>query len=133
MIRPEDIAGKSEDSQCIALMAWCALNQSIYPQLKWLSHIPNGGARDLREGAKFKAMGVKRGFPDYILPLPIQTSWGHQYAGLFLELKVGKNKTSSEQKEYLAYLVSVGYCCYVCYGWENARDRIVEYFNLMKG
>jgi hypothetical protein len=133
MILPHQIAKTSEDSHCIALMQWCALNIKTYPQLKWFAHIPNGGARDLREGVKFKAMGVKRGFPDYILPLPIQTSWGHQFAGLFIEMKVGKNIASPEQKEYLAYLSEVGYCCHICYGWEEAKDRIIEYFNLIKG
>ena len=133
MITPHQIAKTSEDSHCIALMQQCALHLHLYPQLRWLTHIPNGGARDLREGAKFKAMGVKRGFPDYILPLPIQTSWGHQFAGLFIEMKVGSNKTSIEQEEYLAFLSSVGYCCHVCYGWEAAKDRLVSYFELMKG
>ena len=132
-ISPSQIAKTSEDSHCIALMQWCALNIKTYPQLRWFAHIPNGGARDLREGAKFKAMGVKKGFPDYILPLPMQTSWGHQFAGLFIEMKVGTNQTSKEQKEYLDYLNSVGYCCHVCYGWEAARDRIVSYFELIKG
>ena len=50
MITPEQLAKTSEDSHCIALMAWCALNIKQYTQLRWLTHIPNGGARDLREG-----------------------------------------------------------------------------------
>ena len=124
MITPEQLAASgSEDANCIALMQWAAL--SGIKELKWLTHIPNGGGRDKREGAKFKAMGVRRGIPDYILPLPVK-----QFAGLWLEIKVGKNFPSDEQIAWQAYLRSVGYACYVCYGWEAARDKILEYLNV---
>lgn len=134
MLTPEQLAGGSEDSQCVALMAWVALNIKQYPNLKWLTHVPNGGARDLREGAKFKAMGVRRGFPDYFLPVKSNWKMGsgwveYRYPGLFIEMKVGKNKISSEQDSWLAYLTSEGYQCHVCYGWEEARDKILEYLN----
>ena len=118
------LAKSSEDSHCVALMQWCALNIKQSPQLKWLTHIPNGGARDIREGAKFKAMGVKRGFPDYFLAMPVDS-----YCGLMIEMKVGKNKTSSDQDDWIAHLVNAGYCVCVCYGWEEAKDRILEYLN----
>jgi len=122
MIRPEDIAKTSEDSHCIALMAWCALNIKTYPQLKWLSHIPNGGARDLREGTKFKAMGVKRGFPDYFLAYPSKN-----YCGMFIELKIQTGKISKEQKDWIAHLSDVGYKAMICWSWEEARDELVKY------
>lgn len=124
IITPEQIAKTSEDSHCIALMQWCAISLKKYPQLRWLTHIPNGGARDLREGAKFKAMGVKRGFPDYFLAYP---KWGERYCGLFIEMKVGNNKTSVEQDEWIKYLSEAGYKAVVCYGWIEARDKIEEY------
>lgn len=126
MLTPNQIANQSEDSHGKALMAWCALNIKLYPQLRWLTHIPNGGARDIREGAKFKAMGVKRGFPDYFLPYPL---WGKQYCGLMIELKIGKNITSLEQDEWLAYLNESGYKAVVAYGWEQARDEILRYLD----
>jgi hypothetical protein len=127
LITPNQIAKTSEDSHCIALMQWCALEIKNYPQLRWLTHIPNGGARDIREGAKFKAMGVKRGFPDYFLAYP---KYGAQhYCGIMIEMKVGSNKASEEQLEWLAYLNEAGYKAIVCYGWEEARDCIMEYLN----
>lgn len=124
MLHPNQIAKTSEDSHCIALMQWCALNLVKYPQLRWLTHIPNGGARDLREGAKFKAMGVKRGVPDYFLPYPL---WGKQYCGLWIEMKVGNNTTSDEQADWIAYLNENGYRAIVCWSWEEAKNAIISY------
>jgi hypothetical protein len=114
-------------------MQWCALSLKKYPQLRWLTHIPNGGARDIREGAKFKAMGVKRGFPDYFLAVPAYSKYLPKvvlYSGLFIEMKVGKNIASEEQLEWLAYLNGVGYKAVVCYGWQEAVKAIEEYLNV---
>ena len=123
-MKPEDIARESEDSQQMALMCWCNLAEikAHYPQLKWLFHVPNGGARDKREGAKFKAMGVKRGVPD------LHLVWASgSRLGLIIELKNNKGVLSIEQSEWLAHYYSQGYKAIVCYGWESARDEIIKY------
>jgi hypothetical protein len=131
MITPDQLAGSSEDSQCKALLCWCVLNIKQYPQLKWFTHIPNGGARDIREGAKFKAMGVKPGFPDYFLPV-IKAS---KYNGLMIEMKIEKYRNtkngglSQEQVDWMLHLIHAGYRHSICYSWEEARDVIVGYLN----
>lgn len=129
-IMPESLAkGGSEDAHCKALMCWCGQNYEIYPQLRFLAHIPNGGARNVIEGSKFKVMGVRPGFPDYILPI------ANKYAGLFIEMKIEKRKNeknggcSDEQVIWLNHLQSQGYCCRVCYSWTEARDTLVAYLD----
>src|SRR5882757_7184189 len=126
-IKPEMIANTSEGSQQKALMVWAANSVGKYPELKWLFHIPNGGTRNVREAVELKAQGVKAGIPDLMLPVPIQTEWAKMYAGLFIELKVGKNKPSKEQWEWMAALESFGYYTKVCYSWEEARDILIAY------
>lgn len=121
-ITPEQLAGASEGSQQKALMVWAAQNTLKYPQLKWLVHIPNGGSRHIREAVELKAQGVKAGVPDLMLPYPTK-----HFAGLFIELKAGKGKTSKEQDEWLQYLSSVGYMTSVQWTWEGAKDLIVDY------
>ena len=121
-ITPEMLAGASEGSQQKALMVWAAQNVLKYPQLKWLVHIPNGGSRHIREAVELKAQGVKAGIPDLMLPYPTK-----YFAGLFIELKAGKGKTSKEQDEWLQYLSSVGYMTSVQWTWEGAKDLIVDY------
>lgn len=126
-LAPADMAKSgSEDGEQLALFQWAALNQTRYPELKWLHHSPNGGSRNKREGAKFKAMGVKRGFLDLILLLPCR-----QYHGLLIELKKVKGGvTSSEQDEWLSYLNSVGYYATVCRGWLEAVSCLQWYLKL---
>ena len=125
-IAPEDIAGASEHSQQAALFAWSALNVGKYPQLKWMFAIPNGGLRDIRTATNLKAEGVKAGVPDIFLAYATYNGI-NGYFGLFIEMKVGKNKPSVEQIEWLAALSTNYYCIAVCYSWEEARDVLVNY------
>ena len=60
-MNPSQIA-KSGTEHAIqsAFFAWCALNQTKYPMLKWFHAIPNGGLRDKVTAGKLKAEGVKK-------------------------------------------------------------------------
>ena len=120
-VTPESIAGSSEASQMKALFCWAALNLKTYPQLKFMAHIPNGGSRDVREGANLKAQGVKKGIPDVGLFYPTN------YAGLFIEMKTKTGSVSVEQQDWLDFLNSVGYKALICYSWIEARDCLVDY------
>lgn len=86
-------------------------------------HIPNGGWRDIREAAKFKAMGVQPGVPDLCIPIARQP-----YHGLWIELKRQSGGTVSDTQYYwLRELEANGYACFVCNGAEIAIQRIKEY------
>lgn len=123
MITPEQLAGESEDSQQRALICWCSLNLKQYPQLARLFAIPNGGFRDIREAAKFKSVGVRKGVLDLMLPVA-RGNWH----GLFIELKrISGGVTSPEQKDWIAFLKAEGYGATVCNGWLEAKKVLVEY------
>ena len=64
--------------------------------------IPNGESRSKSAGARLKAEGVSAGVPD-----------------LLKRLKGGR--TSDKQKDWLAYLESVGHKTFVCAGCDNAK------------
>lgn len=67
-----------------------------HASLSWaLFHVPNGGRRNPKEAARFKAMGVRPGVPDLLLLLP---RGGNAY--LAIELKAGKNTQTQAQKDY---------------------------------
>ena len=51
--------------------AWNEAHIHIHPCLDWIFHSPNGGKRSASEGGRFKAMGVKAGVPDFMLPYPL--------------------------------------------------------------
>lgn len=93
--------------------------------LKFAFAVPNGNKRDAITGARLKQEGVKRGVPDIVIPVP-----RGKYHGLFIEMKVGKNKMSDFQIEYKNYLESVGYFFACCYGCEEAIDTLMKYLEL---
>ena len=124
---PESLASAgTEAAHQTALFCWAALpeQQSKYPQLKWMFHIPNGGTRNKIEAGRLKAQGVKRGVPDIFLPVPHKVL---NYAGLFIEMKVGKNKPSPEQDHYITALKYNGYGVALCYSWQDAAKAIEWY------
>lgn len=108
-----------------ALFSWCDMRRGKYPELKLLHHIPNGGKRDARTAITLKRQGVKAGVPDLCLPV----SRGG-YHGLYIELKVGRNKPTDHQREWLRDLSAQGYATAVCYGWEEAAETLASYLEL---
>ena len=108
-----------------SLFIWAKMQENVYPELKLLFHIANGGSRHKLEAYALKRQGVKSGIPDLMLPV----SRGG-YHGLFIELKVGKNKTSTNQDWWLDELCNQGYRCEVSYGFEKAKETILQYLKL---
>ena len=88
-------------------------------------HVPNEGKRSKSAGARMKQEGLKPGVPDVCLPVP-----RGGFHGLYVEMKVGKNKPTDNQREWLAGLKEQGYATAVCYGWEAASKVILKYLNL---
>jgi hypothetical protein len=113
----------NEDAEQISLMTWVKAMANIYPMLKFVYHTPNGGYRDVRVAAKLKAMGTKAGVWDIFVPLP---------TGLFIEMKIGKNKLTTHQHEFMTGLIDYGYKFAVCYSWHEAALVIAEHIGMEK-
>lgn len=124
----------NEDSHQVALMAQVAKYATKYPELKWLFHVPNGGARDLREAGKFKALGLRKGVSDLILLVPRRGYHGliiemkHEGTGLSDIAKAGL--VSKEQKEFLTFETEQGYCCGVAYGFDEGWKALCWYMDI---
>lgn len=112
----------SEDEEQQKVIRWAQLMCNAYPDLELLYHVPNGGSRNRAEAAKLKRMGVRAGVPDLVLPAPHAG-----YAGLYIEMKVGENRASKSQREWLEKLTLRGYLALVCYGGNEAIDALEEY------
>ena len=106
----------SEDNEQEAIVQYCLLRNIP------IVHIPNEGKRTAAYAAKLKRMGLQPGFPDIFIPLARKG-----YHGLFIELKVGNNKPSREQKDWLARLSSEGYATAVAWGFDEAKKIIDKY------
>lgn len=125
MITPEQLAkSNTEHGHQAAIFCYFANNFDKYPQTRFMFAIPNGGYRNAATAGRLKAEGVKSGVADIFLPWP--TKWKH---GLFLELKVGDNKPTREQLDFLNEMECLNYHSVWCIGWEMGRDIIIKYLS----
>lgn len=69
-------------------------------------HVPNGGRRDAREGARLKGMGVKAGVPDILIVKDGRADW--------IELKADTGRVSPAQRDMHCTLVERGCRIIVC-------------------
>ncbi len=94
-----------------------------HPKLSLLlHHSPNGGFRNKIEAAKFKLMGVRKGFPDLIL---LVSSNG--YHALMIELKSSKGRQQESQKLFQQAVEAQGYKYALCYSLDEFITIINEY------
>lgn len=115
----------SEHDEQVAVVEWASWACHSIPELELLFAIPNGGHRHPAVANKLKAEGVRSGLPDLMLPVPADP-----YFGLFIEMKTGKNRPSDTQNRWIKDLRKQGYRVEVCYGWEAARDVLLDYLSV---
>lgn len=106
----------TETQEQITVVEFCQLRRIP------IVHIPNEGKRSAVAGGILKRAGMQSGFPDLFIP---KASKG--YHGLFIEMKVGKNKPTERQNEWLKTLSEEGYAVCVRYGSADAIATIERY------
>lgn len=100
--------------------------RALMPELRWLHHSPAGGKRDAFVGAQMRALGVKRGFPDLILPVWVGGPSGFS-SGLVIEMKSAIGRTSPEQKEWLAHFEAQKWQVEIARSAQEAREMLCRY------
>lgn len=117
---------KSREAQEQAIVvSWCKMQENVYPALKNIHAIPNGGYRNKIEAHNLKLQGVKSGVPDLHLAYP-----NSFYHGLYIEMKWDKNKPTKNQEDWIERLSAVGYKCEVCWSSEEAIEVIKNYLGI---
>ena len=116
--------------QC-TVFQWAGYKKARHPELALLYAVPNsghGGKGNVRKGVWLKAEGLKSGVPDICLPVARQ---GHH--GLYIEMKVGKNKPTDNQKWWLDALAEQGYRTEVADGSVEAIAILMDYLGVKTG
>jgi len=122
----------SERAEQEALAKWAAASEGERPALRLLFHVPNGGNRTARAGARMKRMGAKAGVPDLCLPVPRPAPDGAavaSYGALWIEMKAGGGRMRERQRWWRDSLRQAGHAHAVCHGWEEARDVLLAYLD----
>ncbi len=113
----------SEEQEQIELIAWFKREYGE-DMAEAFHHSPNGGLRNKPTARRFKYLGVRRGFPDLVLYLPIGG-----FVGLAIELKPTepKRNPSDWQLAWLRRLDICGFDTHVAHGIEAAKIIIENY------
>jgi VRR-NUC domain-containing protein len=109
-----------EEAEHIAVVDWFHYQ---YPKLYYdFHHFANERKCSIQYGYKLKRMGVKRGIADFFLAIPL-----NGYAGLWIELKVGKGRLKREQAAFIRRKNQRGYLAYAVWGFEATQKIIRDY------
>jgi hypothetical protein len=88
------------------------LREHCHSEWQW-THIGHGEARDIRTAAKLKAMGVRRGWPDFVLVPPA----GQLHC---LEFKRLGEKLSEDQEAFRLWCIRHGVPFAVAHSFDEA-------------
>lgn len=123
MIQKTTLPKISEDQLQAQCVRWFNIQ---YPD-KLIYAIPNGGSRNKIEAAKLKRCGVCAGVPDLFISATVFNGKSVKM-GLYIELKVGRNKLTDKQFDMHVYLQAQGYCVEICYTFEEFQKVVRKYF-----
>ena len=81
------------------------------------SNVPRGDAWAARQGARNRAMGVRKGWPDL-------TVYRFESKPIFLELKSPKGRLSKEQKEWQQKLECMGFDWFLIRSLDDVKKAL---------
>lgn len=118
----------SEHQEQVAVITWARYMGAQHPELKWLHSslngivIPGTPVTRYRIINYMKSAGLKRGIADLFLPVARKG-----YHGLYIEMKVGKNKLTKDQQEFKEFVVKEGYAFHECHNEDEAILILKQY------
>lgn len=101
-----------EENLQIVCVRWFKLQYASKGYL--IHHSPNGGKRNAREGARFKAMGVLAGYPDLTIIAKNKV--------FFVEMKSDKGKLTENQSNVHDVLRNNGFFVFVVNSLDGFMD-----------
>lgn len=114
----------SEYQECVAFWQWSRFKPVL---VEYLVHHVNEGKRSLCQGAKLKAIGMRKGLPDYQLTTP-----NEKYHSLWIEMKTKDKRNHempSEQIAWMHRLRKAGNFATFCFGADEAIRTVDLYLN----
>jgi hypothetical protein len=112
----------SEHQEQVAFFQYAKLKALQDKRYENVMAVPNAGKRSVVHGGRMKAEGLSAGFPDIFCFVP-----NKEYHGLAMEMKVGKNKPTVKQLEWLKRLEAQGYATFIVYSATEAIKVLEDY------
>ncbi len=124
---PRKPPARTEEREQARVIKWSHQRdvRALMPSLAFLHHSPNGGKRDGFTGAQMKALGVKPGFPDLILP-----ARSGQHPGIVIEMKAETGRVSPDQATWLDHFAGQEWATAVARSAQEARTILCDYLGI---
>lgn len=110
----------AEDDLQMQVAQYCDLKRLLW------AHPANERKTSPQAGARLKRKGVKSGVPDVMIYTPNQV-----FNGLAIELKIGRNKVTANQRQWLDDLGLCNWQTAMCYSFDDAKAVIDRYMGDM--
>lgn len=109
----------TEQQECIAFSDWLD-RQVVEGKVEKFTHFPAGEKRDKITASLLKKMGLRKGFPDFIVAVNKRL--------IFIEMKKRDrtNRMSKEQKDWKEVLESMGHEFKETFGAKEAKEFVEE-------
>jgi uncharacterized protein YecT (DUF1311 family) len=114
----------TEYQECKAYWEWAQLNPTLR---EFLKKDMNEGKRSAITGYYMQCIGMRKGFPDYELPVP-----NKKYHGLYIEMKRASARGKAlrqEQLDWINRLNRIGHYATFAYGADEAIRITTDYLN----
>lgn len=114
----------TEYQECKAYWSWAQHHTILREYL--IKHV-NEGKRSYVSAKYLQLIGMRKGLPDYQLPIP-----NNKFHSLWLEMKRINQKNRKKDTDQLAWqerLLRAGHCAIFVYGWEDAAKITIAYLN----
>lgn len=121
----KETVGLKEADEQVKLFNWIREAAEHIPELRFVYSTLNGVKLPIGLAVKAKKQGNLKGVPDIVWPYN-----NGEFSGLYIELKVGYNTPSQEQKEYIQFLKDNKYKAEVCYGHIDAINTFCNYIKV---
>lgn len=121
-------------------VAWSKRNAAQYPLLKMMFHPGSDKIKTLAESARLAQMGIRKGLPRLIVPVPSVASAsnnssdpsqsvliGKRYNGLAVEIKHPQSGLCSEQISWINALNENGYLCEIISSLEEFKSAVARF------
>lgn len=110
----------------IMLFVWAGAMKDKFPELEMLFSVPFDDNKLVSSGKKSADEGLKNGVPDICLPIS-----NGKFSSLWIKLKSSKYaKLTDKQQWWIDNLNTKGCLAVTCFGYEAARDIILNYLNV---
>lgn len=113
---------KSEDQEQAEVIRWA----NARPWGQYLLHIANETIGGRNRVLRNVALGVRKGVPDLLLPIPM-----HGFHGLWIEMKRADGGTPSKaQVAWITALNQMGHKAVLCHGAREAIAELTQYMEV---